>query len=471
MNICLLNDSFPPVIDGVANVVKNYADLLHERPGTAAAVGTTFYPQADYGSFPYPVYAWPGLQTEDLTGGYRTGYPFAVKQIGSLLQFSPDIIHTHCPFVSCLIARSLRDASGAPIVFTYHTKYDIDIRRSVSLKILQEESIKAVVHNISACDEVWVVSRGAGENLNSLGYEGEWKVVRNGVDFPKGQADEADVIEAVKDYDLPADIPVFLFVGRLMNYKGLPMIAEALRILGEENDFRMVFIGSGPDEASLKEAVLQSGLSLDERQDDGSITSHNGTSKNGRVIFTGPIRDRNVLRAWNTRADLFVFPSTFDTNGLVVREAAACGLGAVMIRNSCAAEDITDGTNGFLCDENGASLAAFLKFACSHREEIKGAGRKAMNEIYLSWNDAVGYAEQQYRELLIRKKNGLLPQRPVLADDPLYKYAADAAVRYAKTADRSQAFEESMMDNFPLLQLGKEIRENIESQVRKALRL
>ena len=295
-----------------------------------------------------PIPYTPGLQTEDLTGGYRTGYPFAVKQIGSLLQFSPDIIHTHCPFVSCLIARSLRDASGAPIVFTYHTKYDIDIRRSVSLKILQEESIKAVVHNISACDEVWVVSRGAGENLNSLGYEGEWKVVRNGVDFPKGQADEADVIEAVKDYDLPADIPVFLFVGRLMNYKGLPMIAEALRILEEENDFRMVFIGSGPDEASLKEAILQSGLSLDERQDDGSITSHNGASKNGRVIFTGPIRDRNVLRAWNTRADLFVFPSTFDTNGLVVREAAACGLGAVMIRNSCAAEDITDGRNGFL---------------------------------------------------------------------------------------------------------------------------
>ena len=94
-----------------------------------------------------------------------------------------------------------------------------------------------------------------------------------------------------------------------------------------------------------------------------------------------------------------------------------------------------------------------------------------MNEIYLSWDDAVGYAEQQYRELLIRKKNGLLPQRPVLADDPLYKYAADAAVRYAETADRSQAFDESMMDNFPLLQLGKEIRENIEAQVRKALRL
>ena len=37
-------------------------------------------------------------------------------------------------------------------------------------------------------------------------------------------------------------------------------------------------------------------------------------------------RDREILRAWNTRADLFLFPSTFDTNGLVVREAAACGL-------------------------------------------------------------------------------------------------------------------------------------------------
>ena len=81
----------------------------------------------------------------------------------------------------------------------------------------------------------------------------------------------------------------------------------------------------------------------------------------GKCIFTGPVYDRDALRAWNTRADLFLFPSTFDTNGLVVREAAACGLASVLIEGSCAAEGITDGRNGFIIEETPEALAALLQ--------------------------------------------------------------------------------------------------------------
>lgn len=69
------------------------------------------------------------------------------------------------------------------------------------------------------------------------------------------------------------------------------------------------------------------------------------------MFFTSPQYDRSVIRAWYCRGDLFLFPSTFDTNGLVVREAAACELASVLVRGSCAAEDITDGRNGFLIEE------------------------------------------------------------------------------------------------------------------------
>ena len=478
MKICLLNDSFPPVIDGVADVVKNYADIIHSQENMEAAVGTTYYPEADYSSLPYHVSAWPGLNTESLTGGYRTGYPFSIRQIGSLIKFAPDLIHTHCPFSSCLIARSLREATGAPVVFTYHTKYDIDIRRSVSLKILQEEGIKAVVHNISSCDEVWTVSRGAGENLASLGYEGEWKIVPNGVDFPKGRVPAETVEQTVRDYDLPADLPVFLFVGRLMDYKGLPLIADALRILSRTADFRMVLIGSGTDGEKMKKTLLEYGISVDETMPDGTIVSHPGAGRYGKVIFTGPIRQRETLRAWNCRADLFVFPSVFDTNGLVVREAAACGLASVLIRGSCAAENITEGRNGFLCDEDPESLASFLRYACRHKEEIREAGSRAMEEIYLSWEDAVLYAETLYKQLLEKKENGLLKKRPPLADEPLYEMAADAAVRHVEMISRETTSEDSMLDNFLILpRLGMDLireanqtRKDIENYLRKTLR-
>ena len=108
--ICLLNDSFPPEIDGVANAVVNYAKNITKSGENAIVVTPTM----------------------------------------------------HCPITSCLLARSLRAMVDAPLVLTYHTKYDVDIAKAVRGKLLQESAIRALVQNIASCDEVWVVSRGAG---------------------------------------------------------------------------------------------------------------------------------------------------------------------------------------------------------------------------------------------------------------------------------------------------------------------
>ena len=120
------------------------------------------------------------------------------------------------------------------------------------------------------------------------------------------------------------------------------------------------------------------------------------------MFFTSPKYDRNVIRAWYCRADLFLFPSTFDTNGLVVREAAACELASVLVRGSCAAEDITDGKNGFLIEENADSMAALLTKLCHEPEVLKRVGRQAQEEIYISWDDAVHRAQRRY-EIVIEQ--------------------------------------------------------------------
>ena len=44
MKVCLLNDSFPPAMDGVVNVVLNYADHLRKDHEAEVAVGTPEYP-------------------------------------------------------------------------------------------------------------------------------------------------------------------------------------------------------------------------------------------------------------------------------------------------------------------------------------------------------------------------------------------------------------------------------------------
>lgn len=403
MKVTLLNDSFPPVIDGVANVVMNYAEIMHEEGLADVMVATPEYPDAEYNIYPYMVLPYKSFDTTKIVKGYRAGNPLDVKEIMAMKEFNPDIIHSHCPVSSTLLARTLRFYTDAPIVFTYHTKFDIDIAKAVKAKFIQKEAIRALVNNIEACDEVWVVSNGAGENLRSLGYQGDYRVVSNGVDFEKGRVASEDVARVTAAYDLPENTPVFLFVGRLVKYKGLPLILDALAKLSADGiDFRMVFVGSGPDEAEMKEKA-------------------SNLLKPEQYIFTGPIYDREQLRAWNTRADLFLFPSTYDTNGIVVREAAACGLASVLINGSCASEGVTDDRNGFLIEENADSMYMLLKRLSNDLSHVHTVGENAMNEIYISWKDSVHSAHERYCEIIDAKKSGkLILRHNIFSNSLLY---------------------------------------------------
>lgn len=385
-SICLINDSFPPVTDGVANAVVNYAKILTEN-GKKATVVTPAYPGADDSQFGFPIVRYPSVDLTKLVG-YHAGFPFSSQTLETLVERDFDLIHCHCPVTSAMLARALRDRIHVPLVFTYHTKFDIDIANAIKGKLLQEEAKKVLVDNITACDEVWTVSHGAGENLKSLGYQGDYLVMPNGVDFPKGRVDESLVRKVTKDFDLPENIPMFLFVGRMMWYKGLKIILDALAMLKTQGrPFRMVFVGNGGDREEVIAYSEKLGLS-------------------DCVFFTAPAYDRNVIRAWYCRADLFLFPSTFDTNGLVVREAAACGLGSVLVRGSCAAEDIRDGESGFLIEENAESMARMLTALSRNPEAMQRVGKTAQDEIYISWKDAVTHAQARYEVVLENFKAG-----------------------------------------------------------------
>lgn len=395
MRVALLNDSFPPVIDGVANAVVNYASALNAH-GHQPMVAVPDDPMAQ-DDYAYPVLRYKSLDTTKLVG-YRAGYPFSAPAIAALEKFRPDIIHSHCPIASTLLARTLRENTNAPVVFTYHTKFDIDIRAAVRGQLLQNELINALVRNVEACDEVWTVSHGAGENLRAIGYEGDYIVMENGVDMPRGRASEKDIARVNERCGLTAGETVFLFAGRLRWYKGIRLIVEGLsRAMQAGADFRMVFVGDGSDRAAIERLCVGTGLMP-------------------RCVFVGAVQDRELLRAFYSRADLFLFPSTFDTNGIVVREAAACGLPALLVEGSCAAENVTDGQNGLLMREESASLCAQALFACAHRDKIRQIGENAQEQLYLSWDEAVRRAEARYEVVLdnqlcqpIRQRRDLFP--------------------------------------------------------------
>ena len=389
--ICLLNDAFPPVIDGVANAVFNYARIL-ERDHTHALVVTPHMPGTDDSAYDFSVVRYPSIDTRKLFG-YVTGYPFSPEAAHEVEAQNVALLHTHCPVTSCLLARQLSEAYDLPLVLTWHTKYDIDIANAVKSRLLQEGALQALLRNVNACDEIWTVSKGAGENLRSIGYEGDYIVMPNGVDLPREKVSEDFIAETTSGYDLPPGVPCFLFIGRMMWYKGLRIILDALKSLDTDGtDFRMVFVGGGGDEKEVRAYAEELKLGR-------------------KLIFTGPVYDREELRAWYSRADLFLFPSTFDTNGLVVREAAASDTASVIVAGSCASEGVADNINGFLIDENADSLAAKLKELCAQPERMKAAGEGAGNDLYVSWTDAVARAYDRYGTVIDNYKSGVYGRR------------------------------------------------------------
>ena len=427
LNVCLLNDSFPPAIDGVANAVTNYARIISGQLGRAAVV-TPYYPEADDSVFDFPVLRYPSLDVSKAVG-YRAGIPFDPEVLAAMEEQGFDIIHSHCPISSTVLARELRARIDAPVVMTYHTKFDIDIANAVKGELLREEAARFLVNNIASCDEVWTVSRGAGENLRKLGYEGDYVVMPNGVDLPRGRVDESLIAKATEGYDLPAGVPLFLFVGRMMWYKGARITLDALaELAGSGRDFRMVFIGGGGDREQIMAYAASLGLE-------------------GRVLFVPPIQDRQIIRAWYCRADLFLFPSTFDTNGLVVREAAACGLGSVLVAGSCAAEDVTDGQTGFLIEENAPSMAALLARLCENIQLAREVGRRAQQQIYISWDEAVRRAYERYPVVIENYRMGRYPEHDRLADGLLHGFAA-ALVGLDRSRELYRHVQDSLMSGY-----------------------
>lgn len=383
INVCLLNDSFPPTIDGVANATYNYASVLSSM-GNNVTVATPSLPGV-VDNYAFPVVRYPSLNIKKIEH-CRTGVPISFTATRNILSKDPEIIHTHCPFVSTLYGRVLRKLSGAPMILTYHTKFDIDIAKRFESPITRVAAIKLIVENAEACDEIWTVSNGAGENLRSLGYKGSYRVMENGVDFPRGEAPESSVRAIDREYDLPEDIPVFLFVGRMLWYKGLRIALDGLaKAKAQGVSFRMIFIGGGADFEEIKAYSETLGLA-------------------GECIFTGPMYDREKLRAFCTRSDMFLFPSTYDTNGIVVREAAACALGSVLIRGSCAAEGVTDGMNGLLIDENADSMCDAIMRINADRSLSNRIGENAESTLYISWESTVSKAHSRYADILEERR-------------------------------------------------------------------
>lgn len=135
--------------------------------------------------------------------------------------------------------------------------------------------------------------------------------------------------EVRAELGLTADLPLAIQVGQINSRKGIVEILMAFRQVVSKLDAGLLLVGSGPLEDYLRAKITAYGL--------GSFVRHVRHVPN------------ELLPKYYSAADVFVMPSQGDIWGLVVNEAAACGLPLVLSDRVGAAQLLLkDGVNGYL---------------------------------------------------------------------------------------------------------------------------
>lgn len=373
-NIGLFNDSYPPIIDGVAITVQNYAQWMRQQ-GREVCVVTPKAP--DYtDTDPFPVYRYPSIPLVSRKP-YRLGLPDIDIAFQTKLEKIPfSLVHAHCPFTSGLLALKIAKERKIPLVATFHTKYRDNFEQALHSKKLVDLMVKELVYFYNQADEVWIPQESVEETLREYGYKGKLAVMNNGTDFCTTEKPDTLKKEARAKLGIAGDEMVLLYVGQLVWEKNLQLIMDALSKTRNIN-FRMIFVGTGYAEDELK------------------LLSEN-MQQSSRIEFPGLISERQMLRNYYAAADLFIFPSLYDTWALVVREAAALYTPSLMLRKSTAATGIIDNLNGFLINESADELASSLSKLSHNRQLLREAGIHAANTLTKSWEKVVEEVLDRY---------------------------------------------------------------------------
>ncbi len=387
LTIGQFNDAFRPIMDGVGVCVENYARWLQHGSAQAVVVAPRVPGYTDvepYTVLRYRSVAFPPMKP------YRIGLPWLDARFRVALGHLPfDLVHAHAPFVAGSLALGVARRRQIPIVATFHSKYREDFLKVLGSPRLADLAARRIVSFFSRVDQVWAPNAATADTLRDYGFPGRVEIVRNGTDLAAPTAREHNAYRSEAELLLPLrpGDQLYLFVGQHRWEKNVRLIIEALaQLCAQGRRFHMVFIGTGYAAAEMRRLVRRLGLAE-------------------YVSFLGLITDREALKPFYARADLFLFPSLYDNAPLVMREAAAFSCPSVLVAGSTAAEQCVHGKNAFLIDNSAAALRRLLDELADKPEVVARAGRGARKTIYLQWDQIVAEVLLRYREIIAQFKH------------------------------------------------------------------
>jgi len=363
MRIAIFSNAYLPSISGVVNSITLFRKGLIAAGHEVHVFAPEYEEYEDEESY---IFRFPAL---DLSDQLDISIIVPIKNLiePAVGGVKPALIHSQHPIWMGDLAVSFARSLNIPLVFTFHTQYEKYVQHYTPIAsklagLITDEVIKRYLRN---CEHVVVPTESIREMLaKDYGIERGVSVVPTPVDLVKFQDIQPEKVRA--SFGLEGK-EVLLFVGRLAREKGLDMLLQAFTLIQEQRpEVRLLLLGRGPYEDALKAKLAKLGFQE-------------------LVILAGAVPHEEVP-VYYAAADLFVFPSTTETQGLVIIEAMAAGLPVVAVRAPGAVDVLTDG-GGVLTENKSEAFAREVVdiLADSERQrELSSQARRAVERYSIT---------------------------------------------------------------------------------------
>jgi glycosyltransferase involved in cell wall biosynthesis len=248
-----------------------------------------------------------------------------------------DVFHAHHPFLLGPAACRLGRRQGRPVVFTYHTRYEKYAHYvPLTRRLVEAAALRLSTRFAARADAVIAPSQVIRGELRARAVNVPIAVVPTGVDLAQFRPGPRAMARA--QLGLAPAGAVLLYVGRLDPEKSVGRLLLAFdRIATIVPDVRLVLVGQGTEGERLRRQARRLAAA-------------------DLILFFG-VRGHGTLPGCYQAADLFLFASETETQGLVLAEAAASALPSVAVAASGSDEVVRDGETGLLTKSDPAAIA------------------------------------------------------------------------------------------------------------------
>lgn len=382
MKIGVFTDSYKPYVSGVVQSIDTFSHELRRR-GHVIQIFAPHYPNEanDPGIYRFPSFHTPFYPE------FYIGMPLPWWATKYIQKLQLDLIHVHSPFCLGHVGASCARSLGLPLVFTYHTLYDQYVHYFPFAQHLAQKAVVTMTRQFcNRCDLVITPTRVVEKLLREYGVHVPIVSIPTGIELAIFEAGDRHFLRS--HFGIATEDKILLFVGRLSREKNLDSLFKIFRAVHQrDQNVTMVLSGSGPEEEELHALAEQMGIS-------------------DKLVFTGRLSQEDVASAYKS-ADLFVFPSVTETQGLVLVEAMAAGLAVVARAAFGSVAIVDDGITGYLCDTEEVfekRINKLLQDQALRRQMGEAAAVRAQN---LTAEKMAVRLERAYQALLSKDQEAL----------------------------------------------------------------